>query len=178
VLGRPIFLTLHVRGAIPKSAAKAIHEKACLIEQSNPSGYFEGMRVAFREMEKWLDRVEFNPVLKVPEVALMLIAAMKDREERGFCRVLQGVVMPNHIHILYLAGHAGMKKFMRGYKQWTSRQANRILNRTEGRFWQSEWFDHWSRSDEETSRLRKYIRLNPVRAGLVKDSKEWPYFYE
>ena len=60
-----------------------------------------------------------------------------------------------------------MKELMRGFKHWTGTQGNRLLGRAGDRFWQDEWFDHWSRSADETDRIVHYIRQNPVRAGLV-----------
>jgi REP element-mobilizing transposase RayT len=43
------------------------------------------------------------------------------------------------------------------------------------RFWQREWFDHWSRSDEEDDRIVAYIRQNPVKASLVATYQDWPH---
>ena len=68
-----------------------------------------------------------------------------------------------------------MKELMRGFKHWTGTQGNRLLGRAGDRFWQDEWFDHWSRSADETDRIAHYIRQNPVRAGLVKSAEDWPY---
>jgi len=42
-------------------------------------------------------------------------------------------------------------------------------------FWQSGFFDHVLRSDESYQAKRLYIADNPVRAGLVTESKYWPY---
>jgi hypothetical protein len=50
-----------------------------------------------------------------------------------------------------------------------------LLSIDRGRFWQREWFDHWSRSDDEDERTVVYIRNNPVKAGLVKSYQDWPY---
>jgi putative transposase len=63
---------------------------------------------------------------------------------------------------------------MRHFKGRTALVANRILGRT-GEFWQSEWFDHWTRDDTETARVTAYIRQNPVKAGLVRQWQDWPW---
>ncbi len=55
-----------------------------------------------------------------------------------------------------------------------SQEANHLLGRT-GSFWQSDWFDLWSRNDAETTRMRDYIRNNPVKAGLVAHSEDHPW---
>jgi putative transposase len=43
------------------------------------------------------------------------------------------------------------------------------------RVWQEEFFDHVLRSSESYSQKWDYVKENPVRAGLVKSSKEWPW---
>jgi putative transposase len=41
--------------------------------------------------------------------------------------------------------------------------------------WQPGFFDHLLRNDESYSQKWEYVRLNPVRAGLVKRADEWPH---
>ena len=44
-----------------------------------------------------------------------------------------------------------------------------------GRVWQEEFFDHVLRSSESYGQKWDYVKENPVRAGLVKNSGEWPW---
>jgi hypothetical protein len=41
--------------------------------------------------------------------------------------------------------------------------------------WQKGFFDHLIRSDESHAEKWKYVRENPVRAGLVAKAEDWPY---
>jgi putative transposase len=41
--------------------------------------------------------------------------------------------------------------------------------------WQSGFFDHLIRHSESYAEKWEYIRLNPVRTGLVKNCQEWPW---
>jgi len=53
------------------------------------------------------------------------------------------------------------------FKRWTATQAAEISGLDSSRFWQREWFDHWSRSLEEDEAIERYIRQNstcPVHA--------------
>jgi hypothetical protein len=43
---------------------------------------------------------------------------------------------------------------------------------------QREFFDHRLRKDESHDEKWKYIKMNPVRAGLTHDPEAWPYVYE
>ena len=47
-----------------------------------------------------------------------------------------------------------------------ARAANIMLDRVGQPFWQRESYDHWLREDE-FDRIKRYIELNPVRAGLA-----------
>jgi type I restriction enzyme R subunit/putative DNA methylase len=98
-------------------------------------------------------------------------------------RVFEYVVMPNHVHLfLELVACAvpstdepQLKKVLHQFKRWTGHEAARMLSLDGERFWQEEWFDHWSRSDEEDERICAYIRRNPEKAGLVQDYRDWPH---
>ena len=50
-----------------------------------------------------------------------------------------------------------------------------FLGVTERRFPQDESYDHWVRSEQEFGRIRTYIEMNPVSAGLVRKAEEWPW---
>jgi hypothetical protein len=41
--------------------------------------------------------------------------------------------------------------------------------------WQRNFFDHRQRCDESLAEKFKYIRQNPVRAGLITPSEAWSY---
>ena len=175
VVGRPIFLTLHVRGAIPPLASARLRRDAAALKDLPDTTYARRMKLIFTQMEAWLDRTDYEPVLTQAEVAMVLREAIAERERRRCWRVLHWVLMPSHLHVLYVGGTVGMKTLMGNFKRWTGHRAARALGREERRFWQDEWFDHWSRSADETERIVAYIRQNPLRAGLVKRSEDWPH---
>jgi len=64
---------------------------------------------------------------------------------------------------------------MNGLKGVTARDANSILSRKGKHFWQDESFDHWVRSPREFDRIRTYIEMNPVSAGLASCPEDWPW---
>jgi len=61
-------------------------------------------------------------------------------------------------------------------KWYTALKGNEILYRT-GAFWQHESYDHLVRDAEELERIIQYILNNPVKAGLVKDRRDWKWHY-
>ena len=97
------------------------------------------------------------------------------------------VVMVNHLHLLLRPKLIGAPKqssidsfvplssITKRIKGYTAREANRILQRTGKNFWQQESFDHWPRDEDEFFRIIAYIENNPVKAGLVREAKDWPW---
>jgi REP element-mobilizing transposase RayT len=126
-------------------------------------------------MERVLDRCEGRADLTRPDVADMVIEAISFRERTGKWSMLAYVLMPNHLHLFFRLVDGRLTKTMIGFKRWTGREAADLLDRSGERFWQREWFDHWSRSALQDERIVEYIRQNPVKAGLVDDYRNWPY---
>ena len=76
----------------------------------------------------------------------------------------------------YAKGFSTLDNILSPFKHWTSREAKRLLNLPLGaRFWQREWFDHWSRSAEEDEKIKSYIHANPAKAGLTAGGEVWPW---
>ena len=54
-----------------------------------------------------------------------------------------------------------------------SRGAMRRTERAAKAFWQNESYDHLVRSETEFRRIRRYIEINQVKAGLVAAAEEF-----
>jgi putative transposase len=81
------------------------------------------------------------------------------------------VIMPDHVH-LFVCGGADfvLSRWVAGLKRVISKALG-----IRGEFCQPTFFDHILRSDESYAEKWQYIRQNPVRAGLVKQSDDWQY---
>jgi putative transposase len=98
-----------------------------------------------------------------------------ERAEREFnIGVGRYVIMPDHVH-LFVRGSPNfiLGRWVGQLKQTLARAAN--VSRAKVQIWQEGFFDHVLRSDESYSQKWNYIRENPVRAGLVKSTADWPY---
>jgi REP element-mobilizing transposase RayT len=126
-------------------------------------------------MEKWLDRTPASRQLGVPVVARMIEEAIENRVTRGIWNMFEYVVMPSHLHLFFELLQPGLKQTLKSFKRWTGHEAAKLIPLWGPRFWQQEWFDHWSRSDAEDERIAAYIRRNPMAAGLCNDYLTWPY---
>ena len=125
-------------------------------------------------MESWLDRAAAVAYLQNPQLAQSVMEAIAFREGRDW-RMFEYVVLPTHLHLFFELVHGDLKTVMEQFKRWTGHQAGKLLALDGSRFWQDEWFDHWSRSDEGDEKIIEYIRRNPVKANLVSAYLNWPY---
>ena len=41
--------------------------------------------------------------------------------------------------------------------------------------WQTDWFEHRLRTEKAFLEKAHYVRMNPVRKGLVDSPEQWPY---
>jgi REP element-mobilizing transposase RayT len=83
-------------------------------------------------------------------------------------------IMANHVHLL-MTPMAPIAHITQRIKGASARQANLLLGLTGNLFWQDESFDHWVRNPAEWRKIRTYIECNPVAAGLVARTEDWPW---
>ena len=169
------FVTIHLAGAIPKSGADRIHEMSQDLSERKGDDFIASQRRIFKEMENWLDRIGDVRHLEKPEVAEVVQEAIQRRVHDGVWTVFEYAVMPNHLHMYVKMESGRLKQAVEKFKDWTGHEAAKHVPLNGGRFWQREWFDHWSRTPEEGERIRGYIRQNPVKAGLVARYQDWQH---
>ena len=80
------------------------------------------------------------------------------------------VIMPDHIHgIIQIKNHPGMKtrhglsEFIRAFKSFSTRRINEFRKTKKPEIWQKRFHEHIIRSYAELTRIRLYIRNNPVK---------------
>ena len=78
-------------------------------------------------------------------------------------------------HPVFTSDYPSLSRIMHSVKGRSARECNLILSRT-GPFWEHESFDHVIRPGKFDSTLR-YVLNNPVKAGIVKQWREWPWNY-
>lgn len=84
--------------------------------------------------------------------------------------------MPDHIHFCAEASPTrSLIDFTREFKNLAIRQAWQYGYR--GSFWQTSFFDHFLRKEENINTVVRYILNNPVRAKLASYWWEYPYWY-
>ena len=80
------------------------------------------------------------------------------------------LLMPDHLHALMAVPKGESLPTI--VRAWKAYQTKGLAIQ-----WQTGFFDHRLRSDESEEEKTDYIRMNPVRAGLVSKAADWPYFW-
>ena len=86
----------------------------------------------------------------------------------GWTETLAFVVMPDHIHWLFvLAKNISLSSVVANMKRHSARQINKSCGCQGSRIWQRGFHDHALRREEDVIHVARYIVANPLRAGLV-----------
>ena len=88
------------------------------------------------------------------------------------------VIMPDHLHLFVATNdeQISISAWMKSLKNTISKTLSE--NGVTPPHWQKTFFDHLLRSSESYSEKWNYVRENPVRAGLVASTEDWPYLGE
>jgi REP element-mobilizing transposase RayT len=105
-----------------------------------------------------------------PEVATWIQESMEFRQARGEWWIHLVLLMPDHLHAsMSFQRQKEMNTSIAQWKRYAAREA-KIQ-------WQSGYFEHRLRNDANGVEKAHYIRMNPVRAGLVEIPQAWPYVW-
>jgi REP element-mobilizing transposase RayT len=187
--GASYFVTFRLNDSLPQAvllklqAKRAERLRRCHAPQTRPNPGDEAPANAesledierdyFREVEAFLDRSSGECALRRPDIAESVAAALRFFEGERY-RLDAWVVMPNHVHVVLwpMPNHL-LSEVLHSWKRFTSREANKRLQRVGKTFWQPESYDHWIRNDGEHARCCRYTVNNPVKADLCAAPEEW-----
>ena len=181
------FVTSCLKGAVPAAQIRALTFQREQIRRRLAAGAigeeeaYDLRKVLFAKYDHALDSLATPDRLVLPERGRDLVQQhIQQLEAEGELRVWCFTVMPNHLHLLATRRASGrpLKGSMQLLKGRTARLINIELSRS-GALWQHENYDHVVR-DGEFGRIVQYILLNPVKAGLCKEWREyrWTYLHQ
>jgi len=117
-----------------------------------------------------------KPLLKNAGPANIVLSSLHWFEKEGKIILDAAVVMPDHVHIVAGLREGFLAGFMRSFKGYSAYKINE-LNNKKGNFWQPQYHDHALRQDEDLNEVVLYALQNPVRAGLIDDFHDYPFWY-
>jgi putative transposase len=113
------------------------------------------------------------PIFRVETRARLLIEVLLGYRDQGKYLLHEFVVMPDHVHLLLTpAPEISLERtiqFIKGGYSYRLRKLEKI------QVWQESFKNHRIRDAEDYGRHCEYIRLNPVRAGLVREAGAYPF---
>jgi REP element-mobilizing transposase RayT len=116
------------------------------------------------------------PFFNDPTAAAVVIEALKWLDQKGKMVLDAAVLMPDHLHCVAELKTDGLPKLMHSLKSYTAKQVNAVLKR-QGSLWQDQYHEHAIRKDEDLNEVVLYMLHNPVRAGMVEDFHDYPFWY-
>ena len=111
------------------------------------------------------------------DLACLFCRQIAVNQRRYQCTWLTWVLMPDHFHgLLRLESTENtLSRVVAGLKATSGYAVNQHLKRT-GRFWQPAFHDRALRADDDRIAIARYIVGNPIRAELVSDLKDYPFW--
>ncbi|MEO0400224.1 MAG: transposase [Pseudomonadota bacterium] len=110
-----------------------------------------------------------------------LRAAWRDVATARAFESVAAVVLPDHMHFIWRLPEddadfstrlsmlkAGFTRRLRDGAKQSGRKGERGV-------WQSRFWEHLIRNEDDLSRHLDYIHFNPVKHGFVDDPDDWPY---
>lgn len=181
--GACYFVTFRLADSLPQSVLLNLErQKADQLRQLHSDGSKptpEAVRNVSREfhrkIERFLDSGEGACHLRNPAIAALVAQALSHFDQSRYV-LHEWVIMPNHVHaIVWPMPNHLLSGILKSWKQYTARHGKRLLGLKTEEFWQREAYDHWIRNDEEKARIARYIRNNPVSAGLCARPEDWQW---
>ena len=113
-----------------------------------------------------------NPIFARESVHDLIVRSWKKADQWV---VGNYVLMPDHIHFFCSPvglEHPPLKKWITYWKSLVSRN---WPNPGEHSIWQTDFWDTQLRKGESYTEKWGYVRNNPMRAGLVAQTEDWPF---
>ncbi|RKT45590.1 REP-associated tyrosine transposase [Thiocapsa rosea] len=109
-----------------------------------------------------------RPVFADLTLGRILVEEMRLLDRAGAVRSLAFVVMPDHLHWLFVLGDgADLSSVMRRSKRRSARRLGQVGG-VVAPVWQRGFYDHAVRREETLRDIGRYIVANPLRRGLVQ----------
>lgn len=108
-------------------------------------------------------------------IPLVVMTTLKWLHDNNRIQCHGFTIMPDHVHFIFtLLDGQKLSDVMRSFGSFTSREINRLLNRT-GQYWQKGYYDRQIRNQDRFVNQLQYIYENPIRKGYVTSSDVWPF---
>jgi len=187
-------ITLRLNFTLPKQILKELrqmkidyHKNRKNVEEDDLNLFIENYhKTRYEHYDDYLDKYNSNRINLLEHEYLSVV-----KESLHFLHLkkyflISYCVMSNHVHMLIKPlintnvedkPYYSLAQIMFSFKRYTSGVFKELPDYVSP-FWRTEFYDHRIRDDKDFFYQLQYIKNNPVKAGLIKDSKNWPGLYE
>ncbi|MBK7106383.1 MAG: transposase [Ignavibacteriae bacterium] len=170
------FVTFRVKNSIPLDVLLQLNTKFNEVKlNAAANNIYEINNEYFFEYDNLIHKYELGYYLNNFDLANVVKFEIHKFDKKEF-KLICYSIMPNHVHLIFhlLENARNVGKIMQTLKRIAAFRMNCILNKT-GSFWQSESYDHIVRNPDELEKLIEYVLMNPVKAGIVEDWRDFEY---
>ena len=113
----------------------------------------------------------------------LLREAMKQVKESHPFKINAMVILPDHFHAIWELPEDSdnysqrLRLFKCNFTRKLIKVSNQYTKNHHGVYniWQTRFWEHTIRDDKDFENHVNYVHYNPVKHGLVKNVKDWPY---
>lgn len=116
------------------------------------------------------------PRLATAAAANIVLETLRWLDRMGRMELHAAVVMPDHLHFVAGLQQEPLGRVMHSVKRHSAVSINRAGGER-GRLWQPGYHDCALRDEESLEDVVDYCLMNPQRAGLVADFREYPHLW-
>jgi REP element-mobilizing transposase RayT len=116
-----------------------------------------------------------KPIFRDFDISRLLIHELQATCVELRIKSLAWVVMPDHLHWLFILNHSLISEVARRVKGKSAFRINSHLG-CYSKVWQKGFHDHAIRKDEDIKAVARYIIANPLHAGLVENVGDYPFW--
>src|SRR5207247_699566 len=107
-----------------------------------------------KKLQAYLDKGRGECPLREARIAKLVDESLRFHHQRDY-ELRAWVIMPNHLHVLFKVTTKPMGKVIRKWKDYTAREANKLLGRR-GPFWAEDYWDTFIRDAAHELQARHY----------------------
>ncbi len=165
------FVTFRLADSVPQELIQSWRQELAL--EGNKEASRSKRTALQRRVERYIDAGHGACHLSNPMVAEIVRDSLLFFNEKRY-RILAWCVMPNHVHVLLemTSAEHDLAGFVQSWKSYSARRINRLLGLS-GPLWMPDYFDRYVRDSNHLAACLRYIRENPVKAGLVARAEDW-----
>jgi REP element-mobilizing transposase RayT len=132
---------------------------------------YDGTTTSFTcNIQRYQDLLSRQPISAM--LSSLLIECCHDHD----CRMNVLVIMPDHLHCI-IGAHTPNGNPIKAMRRFKQRSGYRMLRLDPPVKWRNGFYDSVLRDEASLRRHLIYCLENPVRAGLVRSWKDYPYQY-